>query len=89
MKSAIEEIRNGSLSGKSPNLGKEYKKAVAATAEKEAAILELIKDNKETLKAFKEYQDAEEESFYLEVRGYYKHGFRHGFRIAIDALDEE
>lgn len=89
MKSAIEEIYYGSFGTHDPDLGEEYSKALEKAREKEEALRELIKDNPEAVKLFEEYQNADGESLCVEVRGYYKQGFRNGFRIALDGASEE
>lgn len=88
MKSAIEEVFGGELANQNPDWGREYWESNKVAIKKEQALLELIKDNAEALKAFREYEKAEGETSGLEAIGYYKQGFRNGFRIALDALDE-
>ena len=89
MKSAIEAVLNRELANQNPDMSKEYWEANAVTIKKEKALLELIKDNAEAVKAFEDYTDAEGESSGMEVVAYYKEGFRNGFRIALDALKED
>lgn len=89
MKSAIEQLFCGELFNEKPDLGKDYWKKRDITEKKENALLEFIKDNSEAVKAFQEYQNAEGASSVEEMIGYYKEGFRNGFRIALDALDGE
>lgn len=89
MKSAIEEIYGEMYDSQKPRFGKEYWNAIAVTAEKEKALIEFIKDNAEAIKVFEEYQNAEGDILCMEVSAYYKAGFRHGFRIVLDALNDD
>ena len=89
MKSAIEEIYYGNFGTRDPDFGKEYSQAIKKEKETADALLEIIKDNAEAVKLFEEYQDAEGTTLCIEVRGHYKQGFRNGFRIALDGLDED
>lgn len=89
MKSAIEELYRGILGTKDPDLGKEYLQALDKETEKANALLESIHDNSEAVKLFKEYQDATDATLCMEIRGHYIQGFRHGFRLAVDAMDED
>ncbi len=89
MKSAIEELFGGELANQNPEMSKEYWKANELAIQKERALRALIKDNAEAIKAFEEYENADGEISGLEAIRFYKQGFRHGFRIAIDGLDEE
>ena len=89
MKSAIEQIFSGELVNENPDMGKEYREANQTAIKKERALRELIKDNAEAVKAFEEFEKADGEISGLEAIRYYKQGFRNGFRIAIDGLDED
>ncbi len=89
MKSAIEQVFGGELANRNPDMGKEYWEANQATIKKEKTLRELISDNAEAMKAFDAYLNAEGEVSGIEAIRFYKQGFRNGFRIAIDALDEE
>lgn len=89
MKSAIEEILNKTICKQSPDMGKDYRKAIETTSKKESALLELLKENEAALKAFEEFEDAEGLSNNIEMIGFYKEGFRNGFRIALDAVDAD
>ena len=89
MKSAIEQIFDGELADQNPDKGKEYREANETAIKKERALRELIKDNAEAVKAFEEFEKADGEISGLEAIRYYKQGFRNGFRIAIDGLDED
>lgn len=89
MKSAIEAVLGGELVNQNPDMGEEYWKLREVIQGKETALLELIKDNEAALKAFEDYTEAEGESTGIEVIVFYKQGFRNGFRLAIDALDED
>ena len=89
MKSAINEIYSGVFSSHNPDLGQEYSKANDKAEEEERALLELIKNDPEAIKAFEAYKDASDDIMCEEVRGYYKQGFRDGFRSALDAINED
>ena len=88
MKSAIEEVLFKTFGNQNPDLGNEYWELRKVTQAKEDKLLELIKDNEEAIKAFYEYQNSEGENSGIEVIGFYKEGFRNGFRLAIDTLDD-
>lgn len=88
MKSAIEEIFDERLGKESPEPNKEYHDATYLTNQKATALLKLLKDNDEAIKAFGEYTDAQNECACVEAVCYYKSGFRHGFRVALDAMAE-
>lgn len=89
MKSAIEEILNRTFGRKDGNLSKEGMKASAALCDQEEKLMPYIKDNPEAAESFRRYIELVYESAWTDVLDFYKAGFRNGFRIALDALDEE
>lgn len=89
MKSAIEDMFYEKSGMREPRLGKAYRNAIEEAGKKEEKLLELLKDKEELLKVFKDYREANAKSLCEEMVGYYKQGFRNGFRIALDATDED
>ena len=51
--------------------------------------MELLKDNEEALALFEKFKRAMEENADEEVFAFYKEGFRNGFQIALDGINEE
>lgn len=89
MKSAIEEIFNGTFAGRDDYSSKEGAKATARLSEHEEKFMQYIKDNPEAVESFKRYIELFSESMGADILDLYKAGFRNGFRIALDGLDEE
>lgn len=89
MKSAIEEIFNGTFGSKDEISSKEGGKATALLFEQEEKLMQYIKDNPEAVEVFRRYIELFSESMGTDVLDLYKAGFRNGFRIALDGLDEE
>ena len=89
MKSAIEEIFNGTFGCKDDYSSKEGSKATATLFAQEEKLMQYIKDNPEAVESFKRYIELFNESVAVDVIDLYKAAFRNGFRIAIDGLDED
>lgn len=89
MKSAIEEIFNGTFGCKDDFSSKNGAKASAALFEQEENFMHYIKDNPEAVESFKRFIELFNESTQMDILDLYKAAFRNGFRIALDALNEE
>ena len=90
MKSAILELFHGTFA-QIENLKPTAKqiKSLDLVIEYDEKLTKLIKDNQEALDVYKQFKHAMEESTYAETVTFYKEGFRNGFQIALDAMDED
>lgn len=89
MLSTIDELFFKECHSPDSEFGDGYEMVVREAKKKEKELMEILKDNVEAVNIFKEYLFAEREKAFEEMRSSYKSGFRSGFRIAIDALDED
>ena len=89
MKSAIEQVFGGELANQNPDMGKEYWELNSVAIQKEKALRELINNNAEAVKAFDDYINAEGDVSGEEAIAFYKQGFRNGFWLAFDLMNEE
>lgn len=89
MKSAIEEIFNGTFASRDDFSSKEGAKATALLFEQEEKLMQYLKDNPEAMEVFRRYNELFSESMGADILDLYKAGFRNGFRIALDGLEEE
>ena len=90
MKSAIEEILHGGWGSSDfvkPSL--DSRKQADRVAELEGKLTELLQDFPEALKAFEAFCEETDTQCMLEVRDFYKAGFRNGVQLMIDAFDGE
>ena len=89
MKSAIEEIFYGNWGGtESVKNSADCKRQADETERLELKLEELLKENPAALEAFEKFKEALDEVICLEVRDFYKAGFRNGVRLIIDAFGE-
>ena len=90
MKSAIEEICYGAFAqSKKMWLSPKQQKLLDTVIECDEKLTERFKDNQEVLSLFKNFKNALDEHSATEAFIFYKEGFRNGFQIALDAMDDE
>ena len=90
MKSTIEKLFYGALLPlEEVRTSKEQSECLQVADECDEKLSALFKENGEVLQLFQRFKDAVDENTAIEVRIFYKEGFRNGFRIALDAMDED
>ena len=90
MKSAIEKIFYGTfanIENLKPSAEESQHSAIAVECDKK--LQELLKNNEAALTLFEQYKQAADESECAELLTFYKEGFRNGFQIALDAMNED
>ena len=90
MKSAIQELFYGTFADiEKLKLTAKQIKCLDIIIECNEKLTALFKDNEEALALLKQLKSAMDESAVEEVLAFYKEGFRNGFRIALDGIDED
>ena len=90
MKSAIEEICYSIFAqSEKMKLSEKQKKSLDLVIECDEKLTEMFKDNPEALKLFERFKHALEDNTSAEAFIFYKEGFRNGFQIALDGMDED
>ena len=90
MKSAIKELFYGNFAQiENIKLTRAQLKSLDAVIECDEKLRELLKDNSEALNLFEKFKRASAENTDSEIFAFYKEGFRNGFQIALDGMDEE
>ena len=90
MKSAIEQLFYGTFADiEKLKLTEQQLKSLDAVIECDEKLRELLKGNEEALGVFEKFKRAVDDNAGEEVLAFYKEGFRNGFQIALDAMDEE
>ena len=87
MKSAIEQLFNGTFA--QIEKIKSSEELLTAVIECDEKLKELLKDNQEALDAYEKLRNALDKSDCEELLAFYKEGFRNGFQIALDGMDED
>ena len=89
MKSAIEEIYYGRFADiEKLKLTKEQLKSLDTVIEYDEKLTALLKDNQEALALLEKLKRALDDNAGDEAFALYKEGFRNGFQIALDAMDD-
>ena len=89
MKSAIEDICYAMFAqSEKMNLSEKQRKLLAIIIECDEKLRAIFKDNQEVLTLFQNFKNASDEHEATEAFAFYKEGFRHGFQIALDAMDD-
>ena len=90
MKSAIQELFYGTFADiEKLKLTERQLKSLDAVIECDKKLRELLKGNEEALSLFEKFKRAQDENTDGEIFAFYKEGFRNGFQIALDGMDEE
>ena len=90
MKSAIEQLFYGTFADiEKIKLSEKQLKSLDDVIECEEKLTELLKDNAEAAALFEKFKRALDESTNEETLAFYKEGFRNGFQIALDGIDED
>ena len=89
MKSAIEEIFYGRFADiEKLQPSEKQLKSLDVVIECDDKLTALLKDNQEVLALFEKFKRALDDNAGAEALALYKEGFRNGFQIALDAMDE-
>ena len=90
MKSAIEALFNGTFADiEKLRPTQKQLKSLDDVIKCDEKLTALIQDNEEALKLFEQFKRALDEQQGEETYTFYKEGFRNGFQIALDGMDEE
>ena len=90
MKSAITELFYGKFADiERVKTSEEHKKSLNVVIECDEKLTELLKDNAEALITFERFKRALDDCDGEETLAFYKEGFRNGFQIALDGMDED
>lgn len=89
MKSAIKKLFFGKLGNfEFIKRSAEEERGLDEVIENDKKLTEFIKDNQEAMQIFIKLKDAVNKSNNAEVLCFYREGFRNGFLLALDVLDE-
>ena len=90
MKSAIREIFYGRFADiENLKPSEEQLKSLDVVIECDEKLTALFKDNQEVLDLFEKFKRALDDNAGAEAFAFYKEGFRNGFQIALDVMDED
>ena len=90
MKSAITELFYGALPKiETMKPSKAKLKILDTVIECDEKLTELFKENQEALVLYETFKLALDESAGEEAAAFYREGFRNGFRLALDVMEEE
>ena len=90
MKSAIKELFYGTFADiEKLKLTERQRKSLDIVIECDEKLRKLLKGNEEALEVFEKFKRAQDENAGEEVFVFYREGFRNGFQIALDGMDEE
>lgn len=89
MKSAIEKLFHGQLGNfEFVNRSEKEESDLDEVVKNDKKLMEIIKDNHEAMDIFMQLKEAIEKCDCDELLRFYKEGFRNGFLLALDVLDE-
>ena len=90
MKSAITEIFYGRFADfENLKLNEAHLKSLDTVIECDENLTALLKDNHEALALFDKFKRALDKNTNEELLAFYKEGFRNGFQIALDGIDDD
>ena len=90
MKSAIEKIFYGTFANiENLKPTAEQMKSLDAVIECDDQLTALFKDNAEILALYERFKRVMDDHAGAEAFALYREGFRNGFQIALDAMDED
>ena len=90
MKSAIAELFYGNFAQiGNIKLNQKQLKSLDAVIENDDKLRELLKDDAEALTLYEKFKRAIDENAGEEAVAFYRAGFRNGFRLALDVMEED
>ena len=90
MKSAIQKLFYGTFADiEKLQPSKEQLKSLDIVIECDEKLTAILKENHEALQLFEKFKRAMDDNAGEETFAFYKEGFRNGFQIALDGMDEE